>query len=81
MDKDNVIVCFVDMFSLKQNILAGGKGIVVDTIKLPEVLPSLCYSENTNQIHLYGNEMYIEGIIQDIRNNNQNYTNLEIKVN
>ena len=74
------IICYVDMFSLTQNINIGEKNISVPTNDLSKILPSLCYSNQTNKIHLFGNEMYIDGIISEIEEQ-QNYSNLEIKVN
>lgn len=74
------IICFVDMFSLTQNVKIGEQIISIPTNELGRTLPSLCYSNKTNKIHLFGNEMYIDGIITEIQEN-QNYSNLEIKVN
>lgn len=74
------IICYVDMFSLTQNVNIGEKNISVPTNDLGKILPSLCYSNQTNKIHLFGNEMYINGIISEIEEQ-QNYSNLEIKVN
>jgi len=47
---------------------------------LGTVLPSLCESEHYDTIHLYGNEKYIDGIVQEIYEN-KNYSNIMVKVN
>ena len=77
---NNEIICFVDMFSLTQNIKIGEQIISIPTTDLGRTLPSLCYSNQTNKIHLFGNETYIDGIVTEIQEN-QDYSNLEIKVN
>lgn len=77
---NNEIICFVDMFSLTQNLKIGDKIITIPTDELGKTIPSLCYSNQTNKVHLFGNEMYIEGIVVEI-NENADYANIEIKVN
>ena len=77
---NNEIICFVDMFSLTQNVKIGEQIISIPTTDLGRTLPSLCYSNQTNKIHLFGNETYIDGIVTEIQEN-QDYSNLEIKVN
>ena len=77
---NNEIICFVDMFSLTQNLKIGDKIITIPTDELGKTIHSLCYSNQTNKVHLYGNEMYIEGIVVEI-NENADYANIEIKVN
>lgn len=77
---NNEIICFVDMFSLTQNVKIGEQVISIPTTDLGQTLPSLCYSNQTNKIHLFGNETYIDGIVTEIQEN-QDYSNLEIKVN
>lgn len=74
------IVCFIDMFSLTQNVQIGEKIIPISTNEISKILPSLCYSNHTNKIHLFGNDIFIDGIVTEI-NENQDYSNLEIKVN
>ena len=74
------IVCFIDMFSLTQNVQIGEKIIPISTNEISKILPSLCYSNHTNKIHLFGNDSFIDGIVTEI-NENQDYSNLEIKVN
>ena len=77
---NNEIICFVDMFSLIQNVKIGEQIMSIPTADLGQTLPSLCYSNQTNKIHLFGNETYIDGIVTEIQEN-QDYSNLEIKVN
>ena len=77
---NNEIICFGDMFGLTQNLKSGDKIITILTDELGKTIPSLCYSNQTNKVHLYGNEMYIEGIVVEI-NENADYANIEIKVN
>jgi hypothetical protein len=74
------ILCFIDMFSLTQNIQIGEKVMPIPTSEIGKILPSLCYSNHTNKIHLFGNDAFIDGIITEI-NENQDYSSLEIKVN
>jgi hypothetical protein len=74
------ILCFIDMFSLTQNIQIGEKVMSISTSEIGKVLPSLCYSNHTNKIHLFGNDAFIDGIITEI-SENQDYSSLEIKVN
>ena len=74
------IICFIDMFSLTQHVKIGEQITTVPTNDLGKILPSLCYSNQTNKIHLFGNEMYIEGIISEIIENTD-YSTIEIKVN
>ena len=74
------IVCFIDMFSLTQNVQISEKIIPISTNEISKILPSLCYSNHTNKIHLFGNDIFIDGIVTEI-NENQDYSNLEIKVN
>lgn len=74
------VICFIDMFSLKQNVKIGEQIFSVPTNNLEEILPSLCYNNQSNKLHLFGNETYVEGIVTKIQEN-QNYSNLEIKVN
>lgn len=74
------IVCFIDMFSLTQNVKVGEKIIPISTNEIGKILPSLCYSNHINKIHLFGNDVFIDGIVTEI-SENQDYSNLEIKVN
>ena len=56
------IVCFIDMFSLTQNVQIGEKIIPISTNEISKILPSLCYSNHTNKIHLFGNDIFIDGM-------------------
>lgn len=77
---DDEILCYVYMFALEQTVKLVDKEVSVPTYKLGTVLPSLCESEHYDTIHLYGNEKYIDGIVQEIYEN-KNYSNIMVKVN
>lgn len=86
-----IICCRVEMFKENQiiSIFENGK-----ETKLGEVAYELagatiaqyCHNYNTNQVHLFGQEEYIESLIDDIRTTNffmykNNAQTLEIEVN
>lgn len=77
------IVCHVNMFDLYQKVY------VIDTNNKPvqllgevtvkqlhELIVQSCHCNNTNQVHLYGQDSYLEMIIQGIHTyHNTNYSN------
>ena len=67
--EDKVLVCKINMF-MEFQYLEFGDGepsIGVPFDDLATVLPTTCYEHGYNKIHLFGNENYISGLIQDIR--------------
>lgn len=85
----SVIYCNIDTFSRVSNILIkDDEGNEISSYscpidKVPEILPELCYSNNS-EIHFLGNEKYIEGIVESIKTEQKtkyNLENLKYKIN
>lgn len=79
---DNVIVCYVDMFSQLQTIeYPSGVKEKVDMNELPNYLVTACLDEKIDTIHLFGNDKYLTKVSNDILTNSKNcFANSNIKV-
>ena len=70
-----VIYCNIDMFAVTQTIriVEEGSDAVITTYtsldNLPTTIAQLCKEANINNIHFYGNEEYLQQIIQDTQTN------------
>lgn len=80
------IVSSVNLFNTDQYIFiyddSGKREIASTTIdNLAEVIVSSCYTYDIYNIHLYGNEGYLEGFIEDIQMYNvKNYNTKKINI-
>lgn len=82
----NEISCFIDMFSAYQKVTYGNDGQEerIPLNDLPNILPQVCFSENFDKIHLYGDAMFCNGIADKIRmseNTTYGQNKIEIEVN
>ena len=67
---DKSFLCFIDMFDECQrffDINEREKNFSIKTSNIQDCLPAICREMNTYHIHFYGNENYINGLIQQIR--------------
>lgn len=65
---NNEITCFVDMFAAHQKVeYSDGQVERVSLTDLTKFLPQVCFSENINRIHLYGDAQFCNGVANDIR--------------
>lgn len=65
---NNEIICNINLFSLNQYVdFPDGRSMQVPFENLPHFLQGVCYEEGIYTIHLFGNEKFIEGIIEDIK--------------
>lgn len=87
-----IICCRIEMFKNKQSIFIcsdDGNEEKIDSVSLDllgAVIAQYCHEYETNKIHLFGQEEYIESLIDDIRTTNffmykNNAQVLEIEVN
>ena len=59
--------CYVDMFSLSQSVIfPNGEEERIATKDLKSYLPAVCYSHGYDKIHLFGNEKFLEEIVEAI---------------
>ena len=59
--------CYVDMFSLSQSVIfPNGEEARIATKDLRSYLPAVCYSHGYDKIHLFGNEKFLEEIVESI---------------
>lgn len=87
MNDKECLVCKVDLFNLEQQIYSvtpeGQKKIAsVPLDRVAETLGSLLFMHKSNKIHLFGNEHYLESIVEAIKTSyNYGNDNIEIEVN
>ena len=85
MGTNNTLVCYIDMFSAAQSVLfPDGKEARVALNDIADYIPAVCYNHNIPKAHLFGNEEFINGLVQDIwayEKTNYGKNNLEIEVN
>lgn len=82
-----VIYVHVNMFDRKAELIVfdeNGKQTSLGECPIEELadsIPAVCYSKNISNVHLFGYEPYINGLIKDM--NNLTYSNkiLNIEVN
>ena len=67
------IICTINLFTIRQKIIIVKTNeaeqltaIDCDLNSLPQALVDLCFSQNIDKVHLYGDESYIEKCLQDI---------------
>ena len=80
---DRIIVCFYDMGKYEQSIQVvtstGSKVICYSNVDdLPWILVNAYEEYNAKKIHLYGCEIYLKPIVDEIKEQNNN---IEIGVN
>ena len=85
------VVCKLDIGSLSQMVyvLTGSTQILkhfgkASMEELPDMLIAACSEYDINKIHLYGNDLYLVGIIYEINQKkmlNNDYKNIIIEVN
>ena len=84
MNDNRMLICDIQMFDATQTIIySNGERIQIPTEIISSYVVSSCYhNNNLDGIHFFGNESYIQGIINDIYIENEiNYSNLkEIKI-
>ena len=60
--------CYVDMFSLSQSVIfPNGEEARIATKDLRSYLPTVCYSHGYDKIHLFGNEKFLEEIVESLQ--------------
>ena len=85
MSTKNYLVCKVDLFNLDQQIYsvteAGQQKIAdVPLDSVAETIGALSVRKKINNIHLFGNEEYLDSIVETIRTTYGN-DQIEIEVN
>ena len=85
MSTKNYLVCKVDLFNLGQQIYsvteAGQQKIAdVPLDRVAETIGALSFMKKINNIHLFGNEEYLDSIVETIRTTYGN-DQIEIEVN
>ena len=85
MSTKNYLVCKVDLFNLDQQIYsvteAGQQKIAdVPLDRVAETIGTLSFMKKINNIHLFGNEEYLDSIVETIRTTYGN-DQIEIEVN
>ena len=82
---DKILSCYVDMFSLSQSVIfPNGEEARIATKDLKSYLPTVCYSHGYDKIHLFGNEKFLEEIVEAIYEDEidtYGITKLKIEVN
>ena len=71
--KDKFLVCNINLFTKEQSIIlikdsdySTASIMSCDLSDLGKTLTDICFSENIDTIHIYGNEEYIKKITNDI---------------
>ena len=66
--EDKTLICNIDMFAARQAIICpdGGRNEVFAD-NLATMLPAFCVSGGYTKIHFFGNEAYINGIVDELR--------------
>ena len=85
MSTKNYLVCKVDLFNLDQQIYsvteAGQQKIAdVPLDRVAVTIGALSFMKKINNIHLFGNEEYLDSIVETIRTTYGN-DQIEIEVN
>lgn len=79
------IICHFTLFDLHQKVYYKNDVVAISTNEdLGENIANLCNKYNCNKVHLYGNEEYAAGIIEDIHiysGTKYGINNIEIEVN
>lgn len=79
------IECEVNLFTIKQSIyIPGGNVIRADLEELPKVLSNCCLNYKINDIHLYGNYEYLNGLRDKIyieAINTYGLNDIDVKIN
>lgn len=82
---NNKIICFIDLFSAYQTVqYTDGQKERIPTEDLLKVLPQICYAEDCNKLHLYGDNNYCYGLAENIHMNENieyGHNKIEIEVN
>ena len=87
MNAKECLICKVDLFVLDQQIYAAtaegqNKIASVPLDRVAETMGSLSFMQKINNIHLFGNEEYLNGIAEFIKTTyNYGNDNIEIEVN
>lgn len=83
--ESNTLVCYIDMFTKTQSVIfPDGKESRVALENVAGYIPAVCYNHNIPKAHLFGNEEFISGLLQDIwtyEKTNYGKNELEIEVN
>ena len=75
---DNTILCYINMFSLNQQIVIDGETRFIPLDDIVKALPALCYEFNLNKIHLFGLEEFVLQLATEL---SLEHSQLEIEVN
>lgn len=79
------IICKLELFDFDQRVfLPDGKKINVPLERLTDYLTFSCYNKRCNKIHFFGDENYINKLIEDIKEiETKEYAqnNIEFEVN
>ena len=87
--KDKFLICHINLFTKKQGIIlienndfSNANIMSCDLQDLGKTLTDICFSENIDTIHIYGNEEFIKKITNeiDIHSECSAYSNNMIKV-
>lgn len=65
MDKE--LRCIIDLFEQPMIIYPAGNREKIDLKELKDYIPQICHSEDIYKVHFYGNESYINGILEEIQ--------------
>lgn len=67
---DNVISCEVNNFTLNQKVIfPDGKYEMIALDNLPKYLSAVYHeTKNIDHVHFFGNEIFIYGLIENIKN-------------
>lgn len=82
-----VIYVYVNMFDKDAELIAfdeNGKQTSLGFCpieELPESIPAICYSKDVENVHLFGYEPYINGLVKEIKNLTYSNKILNIEVN
>ena len=65
------VVCNFNMFDIEQTVLIYADDSTTPIVKcsmedLGKTITDICFSNNINNVHLFGNAKYIEAILDDI---------------
>lgn len=83
--ENNTIICQIEMFSKSQSVIfPDGKEARVALEDITSYIPAVCYNHHIPKVHLFGNEEYIAGLLQEMwayEKTTYGKNELEIEVN
>lgn len=80
--QNNELICSINMFDSYAQVIYPDKTTeVVPSVGVITYLLETCQTEEIENLHLFGNEIYIRGLLQDESPIDYNYGKVKIKVN